>query len=93
MYYFKWTEKEITGLNEDNVETLYTEVNNKGDVLREIGVDEMGVVVHKCPSEGYKNGIYGIFDLAKVDFANMKEDASKEEFNALWITGTDPKGH
>jgi hypothetical protein len=83
MFYLKWTEKDIKGLNVDGLSCVYTEVDEKGRVTKEIGVDVKGKIVHKWPGADSKFGIYGLFDLAPID--TSKETASTgTEFSKSW---------
>lgn len=83
MYYFKWTEKDIKGLNSDGINCVYTEVNEKGQVLKEIGVDRDGKIVHRWPSSTSRLWKYGIFDLAQID-VSVKTTLREETFNRMW---------
>jgi hypothetical protein len=86
MYYLKWTEEGIEGLqSKDGIAVLFTEVGADGFVRREIGFDENGDVVHRCPGPvKYKYGGYGIFDLALIEVSSRESDLTKEEFEELW---------
>lgn len=81
MHYVSWTCNDITGLD---VSALLTEIDEAGFVLREIGLDEKGSVVHKCPSSEFKLGERGYFDLAKVATLNLESDIKQETFQELW---------
>lgn len=84
-YYRKYTEKEIDGLEKNtSIFVIFVEIASDGMVLREVGFDNKGNVVHKCPSENYKHGTYGLFDLARVDVESRKNDLTKTEFEELW---------
>ena len=67
MRYFKWEEKDVQGLNSDGISCVYTEVNEDGRVVREIGIDMSGKISHKWPSSNSKFGKYGLFDLAQYN--------------------------
>ena len=84
-FYRKYTNKDIDGLEKDtSIFTIFVEVASDGRVLREVGLDNDGKIVHKCPSKQYKYGTYGVFDLARIDVSNQVNDLSKEEFESLW---------
>ncbi len=85
MFYLKKTNKDIINLEkETDIVLIFIEVDSKGSVCREIGFNDRGEIIHKCPSKGYVDGTYGIFDLAKFDVPNLKNDLTKEEFEELW---------
>jgi len=83
MRYFKWEEKDVQGLNRDGISCVYTEVNEDGRVVREIGIDMSGKISHKWPSSNSKFGKYGLFDLAQIDSSNT-ETLSGSAFNKAW---------
>jgi hypothetical protein len=80
---FLWTEADISGLRKTwGIERLLTEVAEEGRVIREIGFDAEGNVVHRYPGVPTK-AEYRVLDLTKIaplDGADM--DA--EEFERLW---------
>jgi hypothetical protein len=80
--YLKWTEKDGE-LNGGLVE-LWTEVGEDGYVTREIGFDVNGQVAHKMPSDRYREGTYGLFDLAPIELQGRKDDISAEQFEKRW---------
>ena len=84
--YLKWVndKKGVEGLSALGIETMYTEVSEDGEVLREIGIGKGGQVVHKCPGHGYKYGTYGLFDNQKVEISKRASDITSEEFERLW---------
>jgi hypothetical protein len=85
MYYRKWTEDDIERLSEDEgIVILYTEIDLDGNVRREIGLNNEGKVIHKCPSELYRYGTYGLFDNQKVLITESRSLIKKEEFERLW---------
>lgn len=99
MFYCKWDESFINGLNSEGFFLFYAEIDSNGFVRREIGLNKEGKVIHKCPSEFYPNGTYGYFDNQKViiidktsvgDFdlnAILTDENSlvtKEEFEKIW---------
>ncbi|MCB9360223.1 MAG: hypothetical protein H6587_01700 [Flavobacteriales bacterium] len=62
---------------------FFIEINSEGNVVREVGLDKNGVVVHKYPSERFKYGGYGIMDLSNFDL-DFQDDLTSEEFENLW---------
>jgi len=76
--FLAWTERDIKGLD---FATLYTEINQFGLVTREVGINAIGMVVHKFPSQ---NSPRGCFDLAIVNFDNLTSDISMQQFEQLW---------
>jgi hypothetical protein len=85
MNYCKWEDKDIEGLSSfSGTVILYTEIDKDGNVRREIGFDKEGEVVHRCPSEFFPLGQYGIFDNQKVKISDFSSTISKEEFEKLW---------
>ena len=77
MYYLKI-------IDDPDFSEIYLEVNDNGDVKREIGFNSSGKTIHKCPSDDFKDGTYGAFDLSRFDTSNLKNDISKEDFERLW---------
>ena len=84
-YYCKWEEEDIKGLHSmAEVSSLYTESNEEGVVLREIGLNKFGKVAHRYPSSAHSLGHHGIFDNQTVELSNETTKLTKEEFEALW---------
>jgi len=85
MLYIRWTEQDIAELSAfSEITILYTEINDEGEVLKEIGLNNEGKIIHKSPSTGYPYGEYGIFDNQKVAISGRKSNFSKDEFYQLW---------
>lgn len=81
-YYIKWTEHEIEGLgNSSSLSLLITEVDGEGRVLREIGLNNAGQVVHKAPSN---NDRYGMFDNQIIAPSSLESNFDEEVFEELW---------
>lgn len=78
-----WTEHEITGLRETwGLSRILTEVDSEGKVTREIGLNEVGDVIHRHPGEPSR-AAHGVFDLAKIALSDgLNLDAA--EFERLW---------
>jgi hypothetical protein len=64
------------------IEAVYTEVDTRGDVHREVGVDGIGNVVYRKPSSDPKWGRDGLF--YSIDLPAPAEEVSAERFDALW---------
>jgi hypothetical protein len=77
-----WGESQIIGLHKYGLARIVAEVGDDGFVVRELGYDMEGRLVHRCPSEGCY-GARGIFDSAPiaVPFATAMPP---EEFERLW---------
>ncbi len=82
MFYIEWSEKDIKGLEELKIDRLITEIDDTGKVLREIGLNSQGHIVHKAPSD-YDN--YGLFDLQKVETRGLSSTVAHTEFERLWV--------
>lgn len=80
--YVRWTEEDISGF-EDGVIEEWTEVGPDGVVNREIAFDALGNVVHLFPSDKYRHGDYGHFDLAPVEPAGP-DSVNPQEFDRRW---------
>lgn len=82
MYYISWDSQSIEGLGKSiGCAILYTEVDQSGRVLREIGVDEEGWIVHCAPSS---RNAHGLFDNQMIDKTSLRNDISEQEFLRLW---------
>lgn len=85
MYYIEWDlVHEIDGWSELKLKRLLTEVNQEGEVMKEIGINKDGKVVHAFPDENYKFGEYGMWDNVKIQSQYLRNDLSKREFYLLW---------
>lgn len=88
MHYRKWDERDIEGLYEsEGILIVYTEIDNIGNVVGEIGLNDSGKVVHKFPSALYPRGTYGLFDNQRVDVSSLSPTESsrqEKEFKKLW---------
>jgi hypothetical protein len=85
MYYCVWTEKDNKGEKSlDDIVKLFTEIDDNGRVLREIGIDKDGRLVHKCPSDKFRNGTYGLFDNQVVIISDESSLITKNEFERMW---------
>lgn len=74
-----WTRADISGLEcLPGVDKLLTEVDPRGVVTREIGLNAAGLVIYKS-SDGR-----GLFDGAKIDLQKLKPEISNALFEELW---------
>jgi hypothetical protein len=82
--YLKIT-NDIIDLRESfSIDLVFVEITNHGKVLREIGVDSSGKIIHKYPSHTHQYGHRGIFDLNIFDFESFENEMDEEEFEILW---------
>jgi hypothetical protein len=79
--YRRWTEADGE-LLDDAVEE-WTEIGPDGRVLREIAFDGSGRVVHLMPSDRYRDGTYGHFDLSPADISGP-DTIGADEFERRW---------
>jgi hypothetical protein len=77
MFYLKWTRSELATLE---MRALYTEVDEDGWVVREIGVDSDGVVAHQLVPSRARPGWFGLARIAQPLASNV----TKAEFESLW---------
>ena len=86
MFYAKWTEQDIKGLESRfGFKVIFTEVNESGHVIREIGIGLAGNISHVW-SQATSAQAQAVFDLAvigKVEDSNI----SRAEFERLWRDG------
>ena len=80
--YVRWTEETASGMEDGAVEE-WTEVGPDGVVNREIAFDALGNVVHLFPSDKYRRGDYGHFDLAPVR-PTGPDSVDPQEFARRW---------
>jgi len=70
-YYCRWNEDDIEGLHSiGEVSSPYTESNEQGVVLREIGLDRFGKITHRYPSSAHPFGSRGLFDAQTIELTN-----------------------
>jgi hypothetical protein len=83
-----WSEEEIGGRRVEGIDRVLTEVDDEGRILREIGLDTEGRVLHIAPALRGK-WRYGIFDLQIIDVATLppRDAVPREQFEALWAAG------
>jgi hypothetical protein len=64
---------------------VYTEVDERGNVVREIGLDRSGKVVYRKPSTDLGLGRDGLFYL--IDLPSSAAEIDEQTFNDLWRIG------
>ena len=85
MRYLKWTEESLKGLKpQTGITLLYIEAEDNGMIRREVGVNDAGVVIHKCPSDKFKDGTYGVIDNVLEDISEYPDSTTKQEFETQW---------
>ena len=78
----QWTEADISGLDGLGLSRILTEVSDDGTVMRELGFDVGGNVVHRFPGEPTR-AKYGVFDLAEINRPG-DGDIEAADFELLW---------
>ena len=79
-----WSEDEISGLSDTwGLARILTEVDAEGTVLREIGFDAGGNIVHRHPGSPSKAS-RGVFEGAVVE-ASATSDLNPTEFDRCWV--------
>jgi hypothetical protein len=79
-YFLRWTKDEAD--LPPGVESVFTEVDTKGEVLREIGLDDRGERVYTRPSDHPVWGRDGVFH--RVDLPPSAKEIGEEAFEMLW---------
>ena len=82
MRYLRWDEKLDSGVF--GMVELWTEVDDTGTVRRELGFDAEGHIAHRCPSRFYRDGTYGLFDMAPIEIAGTLDQIEPSEFERRW---------
>jgi hypothetical protein len=86
-----WLEDDPTPI--PGLARILTEIDDAGRILREVGVDAAGRVLHIAPAlrGPYR---YGVFDLQTVDVRSMpaQDAVPRHEFEALWAAGASEFG-
>jgi hypothetical protein len=67
-----------------NICKMYIEMRDEGMVGREVGINSDDIIVHAHPSDSFKYGEYGIFDLLFLEIDNTVQEISKEQFDKIW---------
>ncbi len=67
------------------IDTLFIEIDNRGFVVREIGLNKNLRVVHRFPDSDFEYGEYGLFDLAQLELkTDQHNDLTESRFEELW---------
>jgi len=83
--YIKWTGSDIEGLSDDGLGAVLTEIDARGNVVREIGINTNGSVAYTYPSSCTpKQFERGIFDGAIIDPSRAHPQITLSEFDRLW---------
>lgn len=80
MRYLVWTESDIDGLRDLGIHRMLTEVNDAGEIEREVGLDADGRIIHRSPSA---QSAHGLFDNQRVEAPNGTE-LEQEAFEDFW---------
>jgi hypothetical protein len=80
--YLRWTRDD--GEADPAIAEVWTEVDVSGSVLRELAFDDLGAVVHRMPSARFREGQYGLFDLALIDLRSHRRDIPAAQFEQRW---------
>ncbi len=80
-----WTKDDLDGIEDLGIQQVWTEVDESGHVLREIGIGVSGDFVYVAPSE-HKGLGRGLFDNQKVRLKTEGEDDSnlRKRFESMW---------
>jgi hypothetical protein len=86
MRYLSWDEGSASGLGSQapGLVQVWTEVDDAGVVCRELGFDAEGHIAHRCPSDWYRHGTYGLFDSARIEVVGTEDDIEPAEFERRW---------
>ena len=71
----------------DEIPVVFQELDARDRMIREVGLDEAGVVVHRCPDERFEDGRYGLDYPPPLDDAT---EISAEEFAEQWTREINP---
>lgn len=69
---------------QDDLSYLFIEVNEKGLIKREVGFNVNGDIIHAYPSKKYQYGKHGIFDLNLLEYGELNNDLTEEDFERIW---------
>lgn len=80
-----WDERDLSGIDKLNLDQVWTEVNDTGIVLREIGLSKSGEIIYYAPSNHKMFG-QGLFDNQRVNIRSDHRSALRieERFEELW---------
>jgi len=65
---------------------IYVELDDNGYTTRELAFDIRDNVVHKFPSNYFKEGKWGLFDMVPFDAEELSSDIDEKEFNKIWAS-------
>jgi hypothetical protein len=84
----RWSTSDIPNLQKYGVIEVYTEIDMRGAVVREVGLSQSGDVSYVSPATGGENP-FGLFDGMVIDLSSLGSDESlsPEEFDVLWNRG------
>ncbi|MES2653129.1 MAG: hypothetical protein V4663_15415 [Bacteroidota bacterium] len=83
MYYIKQPQDDIN-FKSTSITVIYLELDVKGNSVREVAFNAQNNVVHRFPSNHYKEGTYGLFEFSPYSIDNLTSDLSKAEFEEIW---------
>jgi hypothetical protein len=83
MYYARWTEASVRGLEGYGIASLLTEIDAEGWIIRELGFNEEGREVWRSPSAANPRGY---FDNQVVSLKGLESDLNAAEFERLWLS-------
>ena len=64
---------------------VFIELDQSGEIQREIGINSDNKIIHKFPSNDFKYGKCGIFDLSRINLDPVDMDEiAKDNFEILW---------
>jgi len=75
---------------DDEIRVVYLELDAANRLIREVGLDEAGAVVHRCPDDRFVFGDYGLDYPPSLDEAI---DIPFEEFAEQWERPATPPLH
>jgi hypothetical protein len=79
-----WTEENAKGIERRGIRKVVTEVDDRGAILREIGLDAQDRVLYIAPAERGSRR-YGLFDLQVIDVQHgLQNEFSQDLFDELW---------
>ncbi len=88
MRYLIFDRFSITFKRPTQFDKIFVEVDESGAIMREIGLDNNGDIIHAYPdrdlSVKFKDGKYGLFDVSLIQINGSKDDISKEQFENIW---------
>ena len=64
--------------------TLLVEVDDDGNVLRELGLDAGGIVIHRMPSHAHRYGDHGFWDVQRMP-PDLGAPMAPADFEAAWL--------